>query len=166
MNRCTILWSALLISAVAVACAHAPSAGQEGEATVARGRYIVLTSGCNDCHTQRWAETGGKVPDADWLAGSSVGYQGPWGTTYPENLRLSVRELGEDSWIQKQLRDRHDKPPMPWVSVNAMTETDQRAIYRFISSLGPKGEDVPKDLPPGVAPQTPFIVLMPVTPKH
>jgi hypothetical protein len=36
-------------------------------------------AGCNDCHTAGYMEQGGKVPEAESLAGVLVGFQGPWG---------------------------------------------------------------------------------------
>jgi mono/diheme cytochrome c family protein len=58
------------------------------DAQVKRGRYLVQIGGCNDCHTAHYPEKGGKVPEAQWLTGDALGWQGPWGTTYPTNLRL------------------------------------------------------------------------------
>src|SRR5688572_14743607 len=48
-----------------------------------RGRYLVQVSGCNDCHTRGYAEKAGKIDEKDWLLGDVLGWQGPWGTTYP-----------------------------------------------------------------------------------
>src|SRR5215203_3520051 len=50
------------------------------------GEYLTIVGGCNDCHTQGWAETQGKIPPADRLAGFNVGFRGPWGTSYGKNL--------------------------------------------------------------------------------
>ena len=126
------------------------------------GRYLAIVSGCNDCHTPGWLETGGKVTEDDWFTGSSLGWRGPWGTTYANNLRLSVQHLTEDDWVD-YMHLRTDSPPMPWMNVNQMSEKDARAIYQYIASLGPKGADVPAALPPGAEPATPFILLEPQT---
>lgn len=41
------------------------------------GRYIVATSGCNDCHTPMYARTGGaQPPESEWLKGSSEPHPG------------------------------------------------------------------------------------------
>ena len=42
-----------------------------------RGRYLVKITGCNDCHTPGYAETGGKIPEKDWLTGDSRAGEGP-----------------------------------------------------------------------------------------
>ena len=48
---------------------------------------------CNDCHTPGYMQKGGAVPVGEWLTGTPVGYQGPWGTTYAANLRLTGLRL-------------------------------------------------------------------------
>src|SRR5262245_32966476 len=60
---------------------------------VERGRYLVKTAGCNDCHTPGYAVTSGGVAENLWLTGDSLGWQGPWGTTYPINLRLYMHSI-------------------------------------------------------------------------
>lgn len=128
------------------------------------GRYLVLVAGCNDCHTPGWNESGGKVPDSQWLTGVPLGWRGPWGTTYPANLRLTAQTLDEDGWV-KMLHTRNARPPMPWASVNAMSESDLRAIYQFLKELGPKGQPMPAVVPPGTEPKGPYLNLEPVMPK-
>jgi mono/diheme cytochrome c family protein len=121
-----------------------------------RGRYLTVITGCNDCHTPGYAESGGATPVEQWLTGGGLGFRGPWGTTYPTNLRLYFEELTEDEWLQaaKALRAR---PPMPWFAVNAIAEDDLRAMYRFIRSLGPAGESALPGFAPGETPTTPTI---------
>lgn len=52
------------------------------ESDIKRGRYLVKTVGCNDCHTPAYGLKYGEVPEKDWLIGDQVGWKGPWGTTY------------------------------------------------------------------------------------
>ncbi|MDZ7680959.1 MAG: hypothetical protein U5J63_04405 [Fodinibius sp.] len=127
---------------------------------VEAGRYLVVIGGCNDCHTDGYLMAEGKIPEEDWLIGSSVGWQGPWGTTYASNLRLRVQEWTEEQWVQT-LRSRTGLPPMPWVNVNQMNERDMRAMYTYIKSLGPKGEHTPMAIAPGQIPTTPYLSLFP-----
>lgn len=56
-----------------------------------RGRYLVQIAGCNDCHTAGYAMAPEKVPESAWLTGDQLGWSGPWGTTYPSNLRLYMQ---------------------------------------------------------------------------
>ncbi len=125
------------------------------------GRYIVAIGGCNDCHTPNWAETEGKVPEEEWLTGIPMGWRGPWGTTYASNLRRVAHELTEDAWVAL-LKSRVARPPMPWMNVNRMSEADARAVYRFIRSLGMRGERMPAAVEPGAEPQTPYILFEPI----
>jgi hypothetical protein len=131
-----------------------------GDDPIEVGRYLTIVSGCNDCHTDGYLMTEGNVPEEDWLAGSPVGWQGPWGTTYPSNLRLRVQEWTEEKWIET-LKTRKGLPPMPWMNVNKMSENDMSAIYVYIKSLGPKGERMPLAVGPGEIPQTPYLSLFP-----
>jgi mono/diheme cytochrome c family protein len=127
------------------------------------GRYLVLVGGCNDCHTSQYAATNGaQPPEADWLKGSTEGHTGPWGTTYGKNLRLTTQRLSEDQWVEL-LTTGSSLPPMPWPSVRAMSETDKRAVYRYIRQLpGEAGEQAPEPLPPGATPPAPAVQPAPV----
>lgn len=126
---------------------------------VEAGRYLVRVGGCNDCHTPGWLQ-GEATPESQWLTGTSIGWQGPWGTTYPPNLRLTARRLTEDQWVE-MLHTRTTLPPMPWHNLHAASERDLRAIYRYASTLEPAGESAPAALPPGVEPTTPYLDLVP-----
>ena len=127
---------------------------------VEAGRYYIVVAGCNDCHTPGWLENPGSTPEAQWLTGLPVGFRGPWGTSYPRNLRLSVQEMDEATWLHT-LRTRHTLPPMPWHAVNHLSERDARAVYRFIRSLGPAGQPTPEPVPPGQEPATPYFDFVP-----
>jgi len=127
------------------------------------GRYLVKITGCNDCHTPGWEQTGGNIPEAMWLTGLPIGWRGPWGTTYASNLRLFVKPFTADTWVQV-MRSRNLRPPMPWNSFHAMSDADLRAVYEYIRSLGPAGEPMPAFVPAGEEPKTPYFVLEPQTP--
>ena len=131
---------------------------------VAAGRYLVTVGGCNDCHTPGYAQGGGKTPESEWLKGGRVGYNGPWGTTYAHNLRLTAASMTEDDWVA-MLSTRDALPIMPWPSVRAMHDADKRAVYRYIRSLpGDPGTPAPMALPPGQPPSTPYEDLNVKTP--
>jgi hypothetical protein len=157
------LWSVAL---TALALAASPgfaqgvtkgaNAKQANEVSVERGRYIAKIGGCNDCHTAGYAISGGKVPEVDWLKGDALGWRGPWGTTYPANLRIVMGRLSEGDWV-KVAKSAEFRPPMPWFGLHDMSETDLRSLYRFVKSLGAPGEPAPAYLPPGVAPKGPFV---------
>lgn len=123
---------------------------------VARGRQLVQTSGCNDCHTPAYPEKAGKVPEAQWLTGSDLGWRGAWGTTYPTNLRLMFQGMNEAQWLQ-HARRMEPRPPMPWFNLRAMSDNDLRAIYRYTRAAGAAGNRAPAYVPPGQEPAPPFV---------
>lgn len=143
-----------------------PAVAQEkkkADPMVERGRYIALIGGCNDCHTAGYGLSGGKVPEKDWLMGDVLGFNGPWGTTYPTNLRLSMTQLSEPQWVKKA-KTFNTRPPMPWFNLHAMSERDLRALYRYVRHLGPAGKPAPAYLSPDQNPPQPF-VQFPAPPK-
>jgi mono/diheme cytochrome c family protein len=152
-----------LIIAAVLALAFPAYAQKPEDALVKRGRYLVQIAGCNDCHTPGYPEKGGKVPEAQWLTGDALGWHGPWGTTYPTNLRLYMQDLTEDQWVKKA-KALQARPPMPWFNVRAMTTNDLRALYRYIHHLGPAGKPAPAYLPPDKTAPEPA-VRFPAPPK-
>lgn len=120
-----------------------------------RGRYIVKTAGCNDCHTPGYAQTAGKVEEAQWLTGDAIGWEGPWGTTFPINLRLFMQSMSAEQWVQ--IARTPARPPMPWFALRDMTDEDLLAIYHYVRSLGAAGSTAPAYLPPGTPARTPTI---------
>jgi hypothetical protein len=121
------------------------------------GRYIAVVALCNDCHTAGWLPRG-DVPEEMWMAGNPVGYEGPWGITFPSNLRLRAQEWTEDQWVET-LRTRKALDPMPWIAVNQMSEKDSRAFYRYLRNLGPIGQHMPAPIPPGAPRAQPYTTL-------
>jgi mono/diheme cytochrome c family protein len=151
-------------SLIALAMAAPALAQQTAEQQqINRGRYLIKIGGCNDCHTPGYGPTGGKVPEAQWLTGDILGFQGPWGTTYATNLRLYFQDLTEEQWLKKG-RTLTTRPPMPWFNVQAMSRGDLRAMYRYVRSLGPAGKPAPAYLPPDRTPPEP-VVRFPAPPK-
>jgi len=151
-----ILLLTLLTAIASLAYAADAATSQQ---MVERGRYLVTVSGCNDCHTPNYPESGGKIPESDRLTGNSVGFQGPWGTSYPSNLRLTMKNLNEQQWLQRARQPL--RPPMPWFSLRDMTDDDLRAVYAYIRQLGPKGQPAPAYAAPGQTVSTPYIEFMP-----
>ena len=149
---------ALISTQISLDIAASPSLDPE---LVDRGRYLVVIAGCNDCHTPGYLLSEGKTPERLWLTGDSFGWRGPWGTTYPPNLRNLVQTLTEDQWLSlgKNLKAR---PPMPWFNLNVMKDEDLSAIYQFIRHLGPGGQAAPAYLPPDKEPNGPYALFPPL----
>ncbi len=132
--------------------------------TLDRGRYMLTIGSCNDCHTAGFGPRDGNVPEVEWLLGSgALGFNGPWGTTYAPNLRLLLANMSENRWVTyaKSLKTR---PPMPWFNLNKWSDSDLRAFYRYVKSLGAAGESAQAYLPPAQAPTPPYI-QWPAPPK-
>ena len=134
-------------------------------AAVARGEYIVRITGCNDCHTPSYPEKGGKVPTSQWLTGNTVGFKGPWGVSYPINLRLLMQNLTEDQWVNFA-RNSQARPPMPWFTLQMISDSDLRDTYQFVKSLGPAGVQAPNAVPPGGTIKTQYIDFVPTSAKY
>ena len=148
----------ILLAAIAVITITIPGqlmAETSGNDMIERGKYLVVVTGCNDCHTAGYLLSQGDVPEEEWLTGNPVGWRGPWGTTYGANLRTLVDSLTSEQWVvlTKTLKAR---PPMPWFNLNALNEQDSLAMYEYIRHLGPAGAPAPAYVPPDQSPKTPY----------
>jgi len=128
------------------------------KALVARGQYLATTMGCNDCHTP--GALYGAPDFKRQLAGSELGWKGPWGVSFASNLTPDLDTgLGywNDAEIEKALRTgiKNDGkpmlPPMPWPSFAGLTEPDMKALVAYLRSLPPVTHKVPDAVPPGQA---------------
>lgn len=149
---------AILLGSVFSASALA-AGGEAINDSIKRGEYLARVAGCNDCHTAGYPEKAGNIPKDQWLTGMDVGFQGPWGTSYPANLRLYFDNLDEEQWLKRARLPM--LPPMPWFALRDMSEEDLLAIYHFVRSLGPAGEPVPVAVGPGLPANTPYIEFFP-----
>lgn len=142
----------LLALTLAVPALHAA----DDAAIQRRGRELLFQSGCHDCHTPGFAMSGGQAPESVWLIGDQLGWNGPWGTTYPTNLRLSLTAMSRDEW-RTYARAMKARPPMPFWVLNRMSDADLDAIWQVVQTLGKAGSPAPAALPPGVEPKGPAV---------
>jgi mono/diheme cytochrome c family protein len=92
---------------------------------IERGKYLVTTMGCNDCHTpwkmgangpepdmtkmlsghpQEVKITAGHVPPAGWMATTNntfTAWSGPWGVSFTANLTPDA-ETGLGKWTEEE----------------------------------------------------------------
>ena len=95
------------------------------------------------------------------MTGSTVGFRGPWGTIYPANVRLEFRNVDETEWLH-MVATRGGRLPMPWHNLRTLDVHSQRAIYRFIRSLGPAGKPAQNDVPSDTEPRGSYFNVIPV----
>ena len=139
-------------------CAGAPQGppAMTAEQKIARGKRVAYTSGCIDCHTPG---TFYGMPDTTrMLSGSELGWEGPWGVSYPRNLTPDM-ETGLGSWTEEQIVAavrtgiRPDKtpllPPMPWPMYAHLTDEDAQSLAAYLKSLPPISHKAPDVIPPG-----------------
>jgi len=139
MFRIALFVAAVGLSTGAIA-ADAPS--------VELGKHISIVGGCHDCHTVGYNESGGKIDPDKALKGNPVGFEGPWGTNFAKNLRLTVAKMSEDDWVTFA-KTFQVGPPMPWYNVHELNEVESRSLYQYIKSLpGDPGSQTPDDIPP------------------
>ncbi|WP_205960603.1 c-type cytochrome [Ramlibacter rhizophilus] len=125
MNHCIRPLAAAMLAA-ATTCAWAELPGPaSADPTVARGRYLVGTSGCMDCHTPMKMGANGpewdmsrllaghpeglvmppvpKLPEGPWqmiASGTNTAWAGPWGVSFTANLTPDM-ETGLGRWSER-----------------------------------------------------------------
>ncbi len=152
-----------LMAALVGAAALGLSAATAADSQVERGKYLVSTIGCGDCHTA--GTFLGKPDMAHPLAGSDVGFTIPgMGAFFGPNLTPD-KKTGLGDWTEDQIvaavttgvrpDGRKLAPIMPYMNFANMTAGDAKAVAAYLKSLppieravgGPYGpEDTPKGL--------------------
>ncbi len=119
---------AMVVAASFVRAADSPQAPAAND-PVARGKYIVNTSGCHDCHTPWHMTDKGPAPDMSralsghpealempeapalppgpWIVAigaTNTAYAGPWGVSFTANLTPD-RETGLGKWTARTFID-------------------------------------------------------------
>ena len=144
------------LSAASATPANAQTILHTNNATLLeRGKYMVVTGHCNNCHTEGYGVNAGNIPEAKWLLGNSVGWRSKAGTSYAPNLRLYVQSMPLEGWLAVAKNSRA-RAPMPWWSLRDTSNEDLTAMYAYIGSLGPVGSPAPSFLPPDQTPPPPY----------
>lgn len=138
------LAATLIAPVLAMATLHTPAAAQQPGAAelLARGRYMIITGQCNNCHTAGYSASQGTLPEAQWLLGDTRGRREPEGTVYATNLRHLVSQLTLQQWTLVA-RNSRARAPMPWWNLRQTSDEDLAAMYHYIRSLQPVGEPAP-----------------------
>ncbi|MDN5870867.1 MAG: hypothetical protein L0H73_09150 [Nitrococcus sp.] len=152
--KTVLAFAAGLLLAASVHAGDTPS-----DKSIAHGKFLVGYGNCHDCHTPGWGVHGGHAPKDVLLTGSGFNFQGPWGTTYPVNLRLYMQKLTLKQWIHTA-RTMKPRPPMPWWLFRYLSDEDLGGIYAYIRSLGPAGKEAHAWVPPGQPAPPPYLKLV------
>jgi hypothetical protein len=130
-----VVGPALIWGWVAASPDLAPSATAPSGERVERGRYLVMTIGCGDCHSPKVMGPNGPVedqtrllsghpaetvleappaPTGSWIASASsdlTAWAGPWGISYPFNLtpdeNTGIGSWSEQTFVQAIKTGRH-----------------------------------------------------------
>ena len=150
------------------------SAVAADQSLVERGRYLVAIMDCAGCHT-----TGALLGQPDpqrYLAGSSIGFEGPpppgmasGAVVYPPNLTPDP-QTGLGSWSDEEIlaavrfgRGRGGRvlaPIMPWPSYASLNDDDGQALVAYLRSIPAVSHPVPAPVPPGTEPTDPYLSLV------
>jgi mono/diheme cytochrome c family protein len=149
----------LTFAAGVLLAAAAMAATPASRPSIQHGKFLVNYGGCQDCHTPGWAEHGGNAPKDMLLTGGGMNFQGPWGTTYPPNLRLYMAKLTLDQWIHNA-RTMKARPAMPYWTFRYLSDKDLGDMYAYIRSLGPSGKPSHDWVPPGQDAPAPYLKLV------
>jgi mono/diheme cytochrome c family protein len=136
---------------------------------IARGKYLVAISGCNDCHTPGYFF--GKPDMQRFLSGSEVGFEIPGlGVFHGPNLTAD-KETGLGKWSAEEIRiaitegKRPDgrvlAPIMPWHAFATLTREDAQAIVAYLQSLPAIANKVPGPFGPNEAPTSFVMKIVP-----
>lgn len=85
-------------------------------------------------------------------------WTGPWGVSFTANLtpdkETGLGDWTEEMFIKTMRTGRHQGkgrailPPMPWFSVNALSDEDIKAVFAYLQSLPPVHNRVPAPIDP------------------
>lgn len=88
-------------------------------ATAEYGEYLVRTFGCRACHGSRLS--GQIAPGGTGVVAPNLTQGG------------SIKDWSEDDF--RTMIEEQESKEMPWSSLRAMTEDEQRALYRYLKTL-------------------------------
>ena len=134
---------AAALGAAVGALAPLASPASADDAQVARGNYLVIISGCSDCHTP-----GALLGSPDmkrYLGGSDVGFSIPGAGIFVGQNITPDKETGIGSWTSDQIvaalrtgktpEGRDLSPVMPWPALSHLTDEDAQAIAAYLKSI-------------------------------
>jgi hypothetical protein len=160
-----------VVVVLAVAAVFFASCGKRmsKEEMTARGEYLVKACGVLSIyHTPLTKD--GKPDFTKFMAGSTTGYQGPWGVAYPKNLTPDIDTgigASTDEEVIAEIKGEgvSKKPPMFSEYYKNLTDEDLKCIVTYLRSLPPVPNKIPEGIAPGEPVRTPVISLNVIAPK-
>ena len=125
---------------------------------VARGKYLVTSIGCADCHS-RYSPEGKILSDYKFAGGLTFDIY-PFGKYTTRNL-TSDKETGLGSWTDQEIKraltqgisrdGRKFLPfPMPWTALAQMKKEDLGAIIAYLRTIPPVHHKIPDPQKPNI----------------
>ncbi len=129
--------------------------GESKQNPAARGKYLVQTLGCGDCHTP--VRSDGSSIDVLYLAGGQRWHLGPYGYFVAPNL-TSDKETGLGNWTDEQIETAMTKGlrndgsrmlpfPMPWPDYAQLKQDDLKAIVSYLRTVPAVSNKIPAPQP-------------------
>ncbi|HEX6587372.1 MAG TPA: hypothetical protein VF039_00005, partial [Longimicrobiales bacterium] len=127
-----------------------PATTPAEEITLERGRYLAMNvANCKGCHSTR-SMTDGSYIGAPFSGGMQMSLDGDASRGFvtpnltPDPATGRITSWTEDQFVARfragpQFRESH----MPWNAFRRMSDTDLRAIYRFLRTLEPVVNETP-----------------------
>ncbi|MBS4029317.1 MAG: c-type cytochrome [Ignavibacteriales bacterium] len=124
---------------------------------LARGKYIVESRGCTDCHSP--IDEHEKLIEGLELAGGQRWSLGAYGDFYAPNLTPD-KETGLGNWTFEEFKNAFTRGikkdgsrmlpfPMPWTAYVNYSDDDLHAIFSYLQSLPPIYNKIPENKPLG-----------------
>jgi mono/diheme cytochrome c family protein len=145
------------------------SAAHAADQQVERGKYIVATSGCHDCHTPGYFL--GHEQTDKFLGGSDIGFSIPGLGVFRAPNLMPDNETGIGQWSTKDIvtaittgkipTGRTLAPIMPWENLSHLTAADAMAIAVYLKSIPPIKNEITGPFGPGQKPDVPTFIILP-----
>lgn len=114
------------------------------DTTIEYGKYLARSvANCRGCHTPRDMMTGAYIGED--FSGGDAGIEGTTGKTmyYPPNITTDKETSKIANWTEEEFLARFRKgrvipdSPMPWGPFSRMTDTEIKALYRYLKTVKP-----------------------------
>lgn len=134
---------------------------------VERGKYIVATSGCHDCHTPGYFL--GHEQTDKFLGGSDIAFSIPGLGVFRAPNLTPDNETGIGRWSTQDIvtaittgkipTGRTLAPIMPWENLSHLTASDAMAIAVYLKTISPIKNEISGPFGPDQKPDVPTFII-------